>query len=86
MRAVASAFYILTGIFVGFALGPVVIGQISDTFSRSGMGAADALRDAMLLALLAGIPALAFFALGGRHIGRDESTRLARARELGELV
>ena len=38
MRAVSGAFYILINTFLGFALGPYVIGAMSDSFISSKVG------------------------------------------------
>ena len=76
MRAVASAFYLMVITFVGLALGPYMIGQLSD-----GLGD---LSQAMRLALVAnGISAL-LLALAMRHLARDEETLIERARSAGE--
>ena len=52
MRAMASAFYLLMVTFIGLALGPFTMGQLSDAFAKSGMTPADALREGMLWGLL----------------------------------
>ena len=84
MRAVAGTFYILLNTFIGLALGPYVIGEMSDIMHAVGMDEATALQSAIALAILSLLPALVFLILAQRHLARDESTRLARARELGE--
>jgi hypothetical protein len=76
MRAIASAFYILIITFIGLALGPYVIGQLSD-----GLGD---LAAAMRWSLLANVVAFLFLLLALRHLARDEATRLDRARAAGE--
>jgi hypothetical protein len=86
MRAVAGAYYILLNTFIGLALGPYVIGEISDVLHTGGMDEASALRAAIAIAILSLIPALVFFIMAQRHLGKDESTRLDRARALGEPV
>jgi len=76
MRAVASAFYILVVTFVGLALGPYVVGQLSDQLGDLPL--------AMSLALLANGVAVLLLALASRHIESDEATKLERARAAGE--
>jgi MFS family permease len=77
MRAMASATYILFVTFVGLALGPYTIGRIS-------VALGDDLQSALLLSLLVFIPAIALLLLATRHLEREESTRLERARAAGE--
>ena len=86
MRAVAGAFFILLNTFIGLALGPYVIGEISDVLYASGMDDAGALRGALALAVLSLIPAVIFLILGQKHLAKDEHSRLDRARALGEPV
>ncbi|MDE0884909.1 MAG: MFS transporter [Myxococcota bacterium] len=86
MRAVAGAYYILVNTFVGLALGPYAIGQISDVLNRGGMNDADALRSAIGLSMLIFIPALFFLYLAQKHLPEDEASRLDRAHSLGESV
>ncbi len=86
MRAMASAFYILMVTFLGLALGPYTMGKLSDAFSASGMASGDALRAAMLCGLVT--YALTLFCLwrASRHLGREEATRVERARAAGEDI
>ena len=86
MRAVAGAYYILINTFLGLALGPYVMGQLSDMFHAGGMSDADSLRTAIAVSTLTLIPALFFLFMAQRHLPRDEETRLERARALGEPV
>ena len=86
MRAVAGAFYILLNTFIGLALGPYVMGELSDFFLSTGMSDSDALRTAILVSMITFIPALIFLYLAQRHLARDESTRLTRAKSLGEKL
>ena len=86
MRAIAGAAYILVNTFIGLALGPYVIGKLSDTFQSAGMSDADALRTAIAGALLTFIPALICLMLAQKHLPREEASRLQRAKELGEVV
>ena len=86
MRAIVSAFYLLMVTFIGLALGPYTIGQISDTIHAGGTAPAEALRQAMLWSI--GMFGLAFIALAAASlfIKKDEDSRFERARALGEEV
>ena len=86
MRAIAGAYYILMNTFIGLALGPYAIGQVSDYFLASGLDSAAALRTAIALSLLCCIPALVFLVLAQKHLPRDEASRLTRAAALGEAT
>jgi MFS family permease len=76
MRAVASAFYLLVITFVGFALGPYCIGELSDALGD--------LAAAMRYSLLANLVAAGLLLRGLQTLPRDESTLRARARAAGE--
>lgn len=71
MRATASAAYLLGITFVGLAMGPYTIGQLSDAFG---------LRSALLFGLVANGAAVLCIAAGARHLRRDEATLLERAQ------
>jgi len=86
MRAVAGAYYILINTFIGLALGPYVMGQLSDVYTANGMESAEALRSAITTSMLIFIVTLVFLTLAWRHLPRDEASRLQRARALGEDV
>jgi MFS family permease len=86
MRAVAGAYYILVNTFLGLALGPYVMGELSDLFFNQGMNDADALRAAIAVSLVTFIPALIFVWLAARHLPKDEAARLTRAKALGEPI
>ena len=86
MRAVAGAYYLLVNTFIGLALGPYVMGQISDYYVGTGMNDADALWRAITVTLLIFIPTLTFLTLAWRNLPKDEASRLDRARGLGEAV
>ena len=76
MRAVASAVYLLVITFIGLALGPYTIGQLSDVLGDLPM--------AMRIALAANGAAVLFLVLATRHLARDEETLIDRARASGE--
>lgn len=86
MRAIAGACYILTNTFIAFALGPYVIGQLSDVFNRRGMEPGEALQHAMALSMLIFSVTLICIWLAQRHLPTEEANRLERARALGEPV
>ena len=84
MRATASAFYILMNTFVGLALGPFLMGQISDLYIASGLDDGAALRTAMMWGYVMFVVSGLFLLLTMRYLGDDESSRVERARALGE--
>ncbi len=86
MRAIASAFYIMMVTFIGLALGPYTMGQISDTLLAQGSTSAEALRSGMLWGLSAYVVALLMLIMAAMNIEKDERSRLDRARELGETI
>jgi MFS family permease len=86
MRALASAFYIMMVTFVGLALGPYTMGQVSDWLVDTGSGSGDALRQGMMLGLAPlGITVVCLL-LACRTIEHDENTRIQRARAAGEVI
>jgi MFS family permease len=86
MRATASAYYILAVTFIGLALGPYTVGQISDRLAKAGLTSGQALGAAMKWSLLAYGLGFVFLWLSSRYVTRDEASRLDRARALGEPV
>lgn len=78
-RATASAYYVLMNTFVGLALGPFVIGQLSDRYLASGMAADAALRSGMLSALVVLVVAVGALLAASRFLPQDEANRLERA-------
>jgi MFS family permease len=76
MRARASAVFLLFVTLLGLALGPFVIGRLSDLLGD--------LRLAMLAGLGVSLVAAAFFLAAARSVGADESSRAERARLAGE--
>ncbi len=86
MRAMASAFYLLMVTFIGLALGPFTMGQLSDVFAASGTSPADALRFGMLWGLAPLGGAVVFLVLALRYLESDENSRLDRARAAGEPI
>ena len=86
MRAVAGAYYILVNTFIGLALGPYFMGQLSDSFKAGGMGEAEALQTAIASAMGIFALTLIFLTLAWRYLPKDEANRLERAKALGENV
>jgi MFS family permease len=86
VRAIASAFYLLMITFIGLALGPYTIGQLSDTLVAGGAAPAEALREAMLWGTGALGVALIGVLAAAYYLREEEASRLARARALGEPV
>jgi len=84
MRAVASAFYLLVVTFIGLALGPYLVGRVSDVFATDGADPGGALRAAMHLALVPFALAGLMFLLAWSRVGAAEATKLERARAAGE--
>ena len=80
MRATASAFYILMLTFIGLALGPFMIGQISDVYMASGLDDGSALRNAMMWSYVMFAGALVLLTLAMRYLPGDEDRRIERAR------
>jgi MFS family permease len=76
MRATASAAYLLVVTFVGLALGPYGIGQLSDALGD--------LRQAMLIGLVANVAAAALLVVGARGLPAAEASLTDRARTAGE--
>ncbi len=85
MRATASAYYVLMNTFVGLALGPYLMGQISD-LNAASMDSGEALRSAMTWGLLMFAVSAAFLFAAMRYLGRDEASRVERAQALGETA
>ena len=86
MRAIASAYYILMITFIGLALGPFLIGQLSDSIANTGVSSGDALRGGMEAGLIMLIVSLVFLIPALRFLPREEANRLERARAAGESI
>ncbi|MCY3792816.1 MAG: MFS transporter [Gammaproteobacteria bacterium] len=80
MRATASAYYILMITFVGLALGPFMIGQISDAYIASGLHDGLALRNAMMWSFALFGASTALLLLGMRYLPGEEAARNERVR------
>lgn len=84
MRAVASAFYLLMVTFIGLALGPFLIGLISDNYAASGTSSASALQAGILWGCSTSIVAIVLLLIACRTIRGDIDTKLERAASAGE--
>jgi MFS family permease len=84
MRATASAYYVLMNTFLGLALGPYLMGQLSDLNMAAGMQPGAALQEAMTWGLLAFAVSALFLLAALKYLGADEASRVERARALGE--
>lgn len=84
MRAVAGAWFLLMNTLLGLALGPYLMGRLSDLFARGGADPGAALTDAIACGLGIFVVTSVFLFLAMRHLPRDEATRLARAEAVGE--
>jgi len=86
MRAIASAYYILMITFIGLALGPFLIGQLSDSIADAGATSGDALRGGMEAGLMMLVASLVFLIPALWVLPREDANRLERARAAGEKV
>ena len=86
IRAVAGAFFLLVNTMIGLAMGPYLMGQLSDLYRAGGMDRAESLQTAIATGLLIFVATFFFLVLAWRHLPKDESTRLERARAQGENV
>jgi MFS family permease len=84
MRALSSAFYIMMITFIGLALGPYLIGYVSDGIMSSGIESGEALQRSMVYALAMLGVAIVFILAALNFLPGDEATRLDRARAAGE--
>jgi MFS family permease len=78
MRSTASAMYLLTHTFIGFALGPFTIGKVSDALVARGQQAGEALGNAMFLASAFWVVSAAMLLLARGRIA-DTEARIAAA-------
>jgi MFS family permease len=70
--------------FIGLALGPYTMGQISDFYIRNEVDPASAIRNGMVLGLLIFVIASAFLVVATVRVTDEERNRMTRAREAGE--
>jgi MFS family permease len=82
MRSTASAVYMLMTAFVGFALGPFVIGRLSDVLAHSGQEPARALGNAMFLSTSVLLISVVLLLRARRLVGpAEERLRAASSTE-----
>ena len=86
MRAIAGAYYILINTMIGLAMGPYVMGQLSDFYASGGMDSAESLRSAITSSMLIFVFTLVFLYLAWKNLPKDEASRLERARQHGEDI
>ncbi len=86
MRATASACYVLAMTYVGLAMGPFVMGQVSTRLTASGQDPTVALRNGIQVGLCAYGLSLLFLYLASRSVVEEEGSRVERARAAGEAV
>jgi MFS family permease len=86
MRAIAGAFYILMVSMLGLALGPYSVGLLSDTLISQGYSDAEGLKTALAASMGVLIISATTLLLACRYLPGDESSKLDRAKELGEVV
>ena len=68
----------------GLALGPYLVGRLSDMYTELGMAPGEALRDGLRTVLLIYIVVVFFAVLARRHYLEDYNSRVARAEGYGE--
>ena len=84
MRGIAVSLLVLVGVFVGLAMGPFIVGYLSDLFVSQGYDARSALQMGLSSSFLILIVTFIFLTMAWRHLPEEEATRLDRARALGE--
>ena len=84
MRALAGAFYLLIVSMIGLALGPYSVGFLSDTLHAQGLNSGESLKIALSCSLLILIFTVIGLFIAGKYLGKEESSRLEKARLLGE--
>ena len=85
-RGTTTAFAFMIATFVGIALGPYVIGYLSDVIVARGVSDGEALRQAMLWSLLLPLIGLVLVIRALSYVVVDEESLLARASALGEKI
>lgn len=86
MRAIAGAFYILMVSMLGLALGPYSVGLLSDTLISQGYSDAEGLKTALAASMGVLIISATMLLLACRYLPGDESSKLERAKQLGEVT
>ena len=86
MRATATAFYLISITFTGFALGPYTVGLVSDLFQASGSSSGESLAIALMFSLVVLPFALLFIFMASKTFEKESSSVVERAISLGEEV
>ena len=71
---------------IGLAMGPYVMGQLSDIYASGGMDSAESLRSAITSSMLIFVVTLVFLYLAWKNLPKDEASRLQRAKQHGEDI
>ena len=85
MRALAGAFYLLIISMIGLALGPYTVGLVSDKLHAKGMDNGESLQIALAYSLLILIITIICLYIATKFLHKEESSRLERAKSLGEI-
>ncbi len=85
-RAVVTAITAVISIFSGGALGPYIAGALSDGFISPFVSEGEALRQALLILLMAKLVGVLIFVTVFKHLSADENSLKERARALGEDI
>jgi MFS family permease len=86
MRAIAIALHFFTSTFFAFAIGPFVVGRLSDAFIAAGASPADGLRRAMMIGFCMLAVAFTLLWLARIFLAGDTAKIIARARAAGEVI
>ena len=86
MRATSSAFYVGFSSVTGLALGPYLVGRLSDAYTAQGVVPGEALGDGLKTVLFIYLVVVFFAVLARRHYLEDYNTRVSRAEAYGEPV
>ncbi len=85
-RATSAAFMMMTASLLGGALGPYMVGHISDAMVTVGTTQALALQQAIGWSLVVGVLGVGLYIMAMRYIAEDKASLLPRARALGEDI
>ena len=86
MRATSSAFGFMVIYMIAGAVGPYLVGKISDILTVTTGSTGEGLRYAMLISLIVPAIGIIFVTLAIFHIERDETSIHERALALGEVL
>ena len=80
MRAIASAFYLLMVTFIGLALGPFMMGQISNAYTLGGASSSESLKMGMLWGCTIALISIILLIIAMFTIKQDLHSRIDSAR------